>query len=281
MGPKKISISKETLEKLYISEKLNAYQIAGKLNCGSTTIYRKLSEYKIKRRDNSSCHIRYKRNQFSGDKKEKAYLIGFRLGDLHVRKAIDSPGSKTIRLEAHTTKLEQIKLVKSLFNKYGHIHSRSISNKTFRILCFLDESFIFLLPKKDSIEEWIVNDRDLFFSFLAGYVDAEGHFGMDKRWKSGMLKIQTQDRRIIHSIQKNLVKFGIDCPPIRLSTPAGYTSPSYPDKPNNKDKWEVSIHSARNLEVLLDNLMQYLRHEKRKSDAMKVLNHIKGGRYVL
>src|SRR3989338_2642447 len=202
----KIVIPKGKLEKLYLHEKKNAYQISKELKCGSTTVYRKLEHYKIKRRDNSSCHLRYNKKSFSGDNKEKAYLIGFRLGDLHVRKAVDSPGCKTIRLESHTTKTEQIFLIRSLFEKYTNVHCKGISNKTLRALCFLDESFSFLLPKKDRIENWIIKDRTLFLAFLAGYIDAEGHIGVHSKSKGRFLVIQTQDKGIIKSIYKNLMK---------------------------------------------------------------------------
>jgi len=273
-----IDISKETLDGLYISKKLNAYQIAKKLNCGSTTIYRKLENYGIKRRNNSESHLKYKKNNFSGNKGEMAYLIGFRLGDLHVRKATTSPGCKTIRVEAHTTMNAQIKLAKSLFERYTHVHYKKISNKTMRMLCFLDESFSFLLPKRDAIENWIIQDKDLFLSFLAGYVDAEGHIGIHNQNKAGRLQIITQDKKIITSIQKNLQKIGVRSPPPRLAVPKGYTSPSNPTKPNNRVVWEVAVYMP-DLKKLLELLIPLLKHEKRKTDAILTLNHIKGRKH--
>ena len=285
MRRKEIFITKKTIKNLYLSKRLNAYQIAKKIDCGSTTVYRELEKYGIKRRDNSECHMKYNRLSFSGDKKEMAYMIGFRLGDLHVRKAIDLPGCKTVRLEAHTTKKEQAALVKSLFERYSHVHSKKILNgsgkvgiKTIRLLCFLDDSFSFLLPKYDGVEDWIANDKNLFLSFLAGYIDAEGHFGIHSKNGTGVLQIQTQDKGIIQSISRNLIKSGIHCPPARLSTPAGYRSPSYPETPNNKDKWNVAVH-GKELMKLLNQLFPYLRHKKRKSDALRVFNYLKGRYY--
>ena len=272
-----IDIPKETLEQLYASRKLNGYQIAKKLNCGSTTVYRKLEKYGIKRRNNSESHLRYKKSCFSGNKKEAAYLIGFRLGDLHVRKAIPSSGCKTVRVEAHTTKKAQIKLVSYLFERYTHIHCKRMSNTT-RVLCFLDESFSFLLPKRNTIENWITQDKDLFLSFLAGYVDAEGHIGIHSRNKAGRLQIHTQDEGIINSIQKNLLKIGIKSSKPRLAIPEGYTSPSYPTKPNNRIVWGVAIYMP-DLKKLLEWLIPLLKHEKRKSDAIITLNHIKDEKY--
>lgn len=273
-----IDIPKEALEELYIFKKLNGYKIAKKLNCGSTTIYRRLEKYGIKRRNNSESHLRYKKSCFSGNKKEMAYLIGFRLGDLHIRKATTSLGCKTVRVEAHTTKKAQIKLVRSLFERYTHVHCKRISNKTIRVLCFLDESFSFLLPKRDAIENWITQDKYLFLSFLAGYVDAEGHIGIHSQNKAGRLQIHTQDKRIITSIQKNLLKIGIRSPQSRLAVPKGYISPSDPTKPNNRVVWGVAVYMP-DLKKLLEALIPLLKHEKRKRDAIITLNHIKGRKY--
>lgn len=278
MTENRIDIPKETLEQLYISKKLNGYQIARKFNCGSTTIYRRLEKHGINRRNNSESHLRYNKSCFSGDKGEAAYLIGFRLGDLHVRKAFPSSGCKTIRVEAHTTKKAQIKLLRFLFKRYTHVHCKRTSAETVRVLCFLDESFSFLLPKRDAIENWITQDKDLFLSFLAGYVDAEGHIGVHSQNKAGRLQIHTQDEGIIGSIQKNLLKIGIKSSQPRLAVPEGYTSPSYPTKPNNRIVWGVAIYMP-DLKKLLEWLIPLLKHEKRKSDAIITLNHIKDGKY--
>lgn len=116
-------------------------------------------------------------------------------------------------------------------------------------------------------------EKNLFFSFLAGYVDAEGHIGIMKSNGAVRLKIDTYDKGIIFSIQKKLIKFNINCPPIRIAIHKGYASHSYPDRLYNKNLWEVCVY-GKNLVLLLDSLLPHLKHEKRKSDALKVLNHV-------
>ena len=274
MPKKRRDISKKILDKLYWVKKLNAYQIAKKLNCGSTTIYRLLKKYNIKVRDISESHIKYKRNNFSNNEIEKAYLIGFRLGDLHVRKAINSEGCKTIRIEAHTTKRDQITLFNELFKKYSHVHIKDINSKnkkTIRGLCFVDESFKFLLPKKDEIEKWIFKEERHFLSFISGYIDAEGHIGISFNG-SPQLLIETQDKNIIKSIHKGLTKYGFHSPKPRLSRKAGYSSPSYPDRKSNKDHWKIAVYKADHLKRLLNILS--LKHPKRERDRLNVLDYI-------
>jgi intein-encoded DNA endonuclease-like protein len=47
---KRVNISKDYLEKLYINEKLNTYQIADKIGCCQGTVWNKLKKYNIPRR---------------------------------------------------------------------------------------------------------------------------------------------------------------------------------------------------------------------------------------
>lgn len=115
-------------------------------------------------------------------------------------------------------------------------------------------------------------------SFLAGYVDAEGHIGIHSGNGTPFLKIATQDKKIINSIQKKLIKFSIGCPPANIRTRAGYITPSDPSKKTNKDIWEVGIYMPGILR-LLHILTPFLKHPKRKSDALKVLNYIIDGYY--
>ncbi len=271
----KIDISREALFDLYCSKKLNAYEISKKLNVGSTTIYRFLKKYSIKTRTASECHIKYRRTSFSRNEAEKAYLIGFRLGDLYVRKAVNTKGCKTIRIEAHTTKPNQIKLFNFLFNKYGHVHIKKILSKgvkTIRGLCFLDDSFSFLLPKKDKIEDWILNDISLFLSFVSGYIDAEGNISINSSSGRPQLAIQTQDEKIIKSIHLGYRKYGFHSPKPIIARKAGYFSKGYQDRKSNKDHWSVAIYKIDSLRKILEKLE--LKHPKRKSDAQKVLKYI-------
>lgn len=285
MQGKEVFISKNMLENLYISKKLNAYQIAKRVSCGSSTVYRKLEKYGIKRRDNSECHMRYSRKPFSRNKKEMAYLIGFRLGDLHVRKAIDLPGCKTVRVEGHTTKKEQTQLIESLFKRYSHVHTKEILNgngipgmTTTRILCFLDSSFSFLLPKNDVIEEWIEQDRGLFLSFLAGYIDAEGHIGLHTTNGSPQVKISSYDKGILNGIHRKLSDLGVRSS-YRLHIKKGYSSPSYTTRVYRKDIWTVSIYVPY-IELLLRFIIPLLKHKKRHADALKTLSEISQRSYV-
>ena len=56
---------------------------------------------------------------FTGNLVEKAYMIGFRLGDLGICES--SPRTKMILVGTNTTKNDQIELVSNLFKKYSSV----------------------------------------------------------------------------------------------------------------------------------------------------------------
>src|SRR3989344_8895912 len=108
------------LEKWYVDEKLSTWKIEKKYGYCRGTLHRYLKKYGLNR-NLSVSHIVYPRKPFSGNLVEKAYLIGFRLGDLRVRKGGHTERSETIKVDCSSTKIEQINMIKKLFSKYGRV----------------------------------------------------------------------------------------------------------------------------------------------------------------
>ena len=82
---KQILISKEKLKELYLNRKSSVAQIARKIKSSRWPIQKLMKKYGITPRSLSEAQMKYPKRDFSGDLIEKAYLIGFRLGDLWVR----------------------------------------------------------------------------------------------------------------------------------------------------------------------------------------------------
>ena len=160
--------SKDQLIEFYFNKKLSTWQIEKLYGFSRGTIHRKLKEFNIQTRDRADSHIINFRKDFSGNLTEKAYLIGFRLGDLGVRKIY--PNSKTITVASGSTIKEQIELIKSLFVEYGKVRIKTTKNNKTNIWVALNESFDFLLSKK--IPSWIKGNKNNFLAFLAGFTDA-------------------------------------------------------------------------------------------------------------
>jgi hypothetical protein len=254
-GVKRIHISKQKLENLYLKNKFSIWKIEKITKIPRGTIHRKLKEFDIKTRNRADSHITHFRKDFSGDLIEKAYLIGFRLGDLGVRKVY--PNSKTICVASGSTIKEQIDLINNLFKKYGKIWIKKTKNNKINIQVFLNCSFDFLLPKE--IPSWIEKDNLLFFAFIAGFTDAEGCIGISNG--RAYYSLGNYNNNFLFKIFKSLNKFGINC-----NSP---TSDNRKGKKNsqgykyNQNYWTLRINRKDELLRLLENISPCLKHKKK------------------
>ena len=256
--PKKfVRVSKDKLKELYINKNLSCSKIAKKLNCDAVTIFQKLKNYKINTRNLSSAMTIYPKKKFDGDEVLKAYMIGFRLGDLNV-KAKDE--QSTIIINSNTTKQEQVDLIKQVYGIYGHYNCKKYG-EVFNMACNLDKSFSFLIPKQDKIEEWILNNDANFFSFLAGYTDAEGNIAVSSN--SARFRIRTYDKNILFQIYQKLNSLGINTK-FGLASKEG----TFGKRKQNQDCWGVYVYSKNDLLTLLKLLKPLLKHSKRYNDLL-------------
>jgi len=267
---KPVHIPKAKLKKLYLDKKFSENQIARKMKCSRCAIEKLMKKHKIKPRSLSEAQMKIPKYNFDGDPIEKAYLIGFRLGDLWV-----APAKLQIEVSCSTSRYEQVKLIKTLFHKYTKIRIRKKRIIKKQLITdmkwLLNKSFKFLLPKRDRIETWILKSKKFFFAFLAGYVDAEGHIftRLYKKSKTPIagFEIQSQDKNILHQFWAKLNKLGIYCLKPRINKPKGYISKS--GVINRKDVWRLSVNRKRDLSLLLTSIESYIKHAKRKSDLQK------------
>ena len=256
---KKIDIPKDKLIELYFNQKLPYSAIAKIFQCSITTIFERMQRFNLKARDMSEVKTIYLKKDFSGNLIEKAYLIGFRLGDLNVTES-----GFLVKVKTNTTKTEQVNLLKGMFEKYTHVHIRHYKNKFFNVECGLNRSFSFLVPKQDKIENWILNNNNYFISFLAGYIDAEGNIGVYS--KRARIRIGTYDKNILSAIHTRLIFMRIKNT-FRLESPKGTRN-------QNGDYWRVCINKMEDILELFKLIKPYLKHPKRWKDLKKAEENI-------
>src|SRR4030042_2323456 len=163
-GRKSIIVPKLRLADLYLKKRLSSREIAKFYNCAYSTIDTKIRKYGFQTRNISEAHIIYGRKDFDGSNAEKAYLIGFAMGDLRVRK--NGENSETIHIDCGSTKKAQIDLIFSLFKPYGRIWiSKPNKIGATQIECFLNKSLNFLLKKRILADSWIMKNKEYFLSF--------------------------------------------------------------------------------------------------------------------
>lgn len=271
--PKIINIRKNTLRTLYIIRRLSSYQTAACLGCSPSLVRKKLKEYKILSRTIQEAKALtepwHQRKNFSGDLGEKAYLIGFRLGDLYVSKT--HPNSPTIRISTNTTRPAQITLVRRLFAPYGYVRVYPKDKEgASSVRCYVNNSFSFLLPKHDKVDRWILKRRQTFFAFTAGYADAEGTFcicGSD-----GIFSVKSQDKKIVHTLWEYFNRHGILCKRPFLGRRGGTT-----DKrgvKNNKDIWQLTIYRKDALLSFIKEMRPFLKHQQKAKEMIFVKKNI-------
>ena len=279
-------ISKPLLQKLYHRQKLSSVAIAKRFSCAPTTILNHLRSFGLSvrtLRDASRYktfstfpgRITYPKRDFDGDQARKAYLIGFRLGDLPVRPVCGGSYSQTLEISSRSTRPEQLQLFKQLFDGYGHLYeSRPDRHGAVGQIHYVNRSFDFLLPKQDAVEQWIRDDARCAVAFAAGYIDAEGSFHIVQT-KTGLRKavfaLASQDRRILHWCHDWFQRVGVRCQPPKLAIPQG-TPRTFS---LNRDYWILQVHRKDALAQLVALLKPWIQHGKRAADMALVLNNIR------
>ncbi len=260
--------SKETLETFYIQAKLSTWEIEKRFGFSRGTVHVKLKEYGIKRRSRAESHFLYPRKDFIGNSLEAAYLIGFRIGDLRVRKMYKN--SETISVECGSTKEEQLELISGLFGKYVHIWvGRKNKRGAKNIIANLPLSFDFLLTKL--APERIFQVREEFFSFLAGFTDAEGNIRIDKDGVA-VFQLGNCDKVLLERIKRSLTQFGIKASGLYLGRKKG--SISSKGYPLNEDYWHLVVAKKSDLLKLLGALKPHIKHHAKIPVLEKAIESI-------
>lgn len=252
---------------LYILKKLSGRKIAKLYNCAYSTIDSKIIKAGFPRRNRAQSHIIYPKKDFDGSLIDKAYLIGFRIGDLRVRKTYKH--SETIKIDCASSKKAQLVLIKDLFSKYGHVWVGKTNKKgSQQIECSVNISFEFLLPKDP--KNWMFKNKKYFFSFLAGFTDAEGSIYISKNQAN--FSIGNYDIILLKQLKASLENYGIPVGKIAYSAREGLiASHGYR---YNHDYWILRISRKLLLTKLFKLLGPYLKHKDRIKQMELALTNI-------
>ena len=253
---KRIDISCEELYSLYFEKQLSFAEIGQKFDCSPVTIHKRLKSCGYEARPAGGSVFEYPKKDFDGSLEQKAYLIGLRLGDLHVE-----VGNWAIRVRCTSTHQEQVDLIRELFDEYGGVWiSEPRAKRGVAVTAHLNRSFDFLLPHEDRIEQWILDNDDLFAAFWAGYLDAEGSFIVSG--SRAYFKADSGDKGILYQAWLRLAEMGIDFPEPQLIRPAG-TWISQFQLSSHRDLWRLATEKKTTLLQLCNMVSPYLRHRRR------------------
>ncbi|MDP2926581.1 MAG: hypothetical protein Q8N65_00340 [bacterium] len=255
---KVVKISRRELEHLYFKRCLSLSAIGKLYKCDPVAIFKKMRSLGFSLRKSWETGRKYPRYNFSGNLTEKAYLLGFRAGDLGVRQF--GRFVKSIRVGCNSTKVAQITLIQKIFKRYGSVCiGRQLSNGVRNITATLNKSFSFLLPKEDKMPRWALKSKKYFLSFAAGYIDAEGSIGIYTN--RAKFRVGSYDIGILRSLLKGFIRLGIKKAHLRLETKAGFVDRS--GLRHNGDFWRITVNEKDNLLLLFDLIGPYLQHADR------------------
>lgn len=280
----RITLTPIGLRALYIEQKLSIPQIAELYCCANETIRLRLIKYGIPIRSFSQATLIQhgtdtQLKDFDGDDCEKAYMIGFRLGDLNVRK--DNANSEVLTVRGNSTQYDQIELVRQIFARYGHIgvgrHIRVARGGVleYHIRCSVNRSFEFLLKYDSELPLWILKNDQVFLAFFGGFTDAEGSFHLERQEKSvvrARFTIKNTDKRILEQCREKLLSMGVKCTQINLAYKGGWVSRR--GVRARKDLWSLDVSNKHSLVKLILLLSPYLHHPKRRSDMERVQENV-------
>ena len=185
-------------------------QIAGD-TYSPTSVMLHLKRRGVERRAKVEAQIRavskHIRLPFDDDNRERAYLIGFSIGDLNV-----STHGRAVRIKTATTHPRMVELIVSLFQRHGHVlltpRKSSLAGFEWSVQCDLDSSFGFLLEASRSLPGWVFDD-DNFPSFTAGLFDAEGSIWFNRSSNLFELSITNSNKEMLEGVSRGLNKLSL------------------------------------------------------------------------
>jgi LAGLIDADG-like domain len=264
------TITDKTLKHLYLKKRMSSRKIAKIYKCSYSYIDTRIKMLNILRRDLASAHIVTKRASFSSNRYEKAYLIGFRIGDLRARKIYKN--SETILIDCGSTKPNQILLIKNLFKKYGRVWiSKPKTNGKTQIEISVNQSFSFLLPKYPLFPNWTMKNRRIFLNILAGFIDAEGSFFVSNDKSATAFSLGNYNKPILKQIDGMLKEEDFNTR-IFKGVKKGYTGKD--GYSHSQDYWMLTINRKSDVYRFANLMIPFLKHQDRIRDAKKAIENV-------
>jgi intein-encoded DNA endonuclease-like protein len=147
------------------------------------------------------------------------------------------------------------------------------SRGNFSVSCLVNESFNFLLEKKDDIEDWILADDERFFAFFAGYSDAEANIGV--YGGKARFRIDSYDKNIILKSHTKLTSLGIKFPKPYIDQKKGSIASRKIGNTYRKDRWVLETKRKASLLQLFERFDPYLKHPAKRKPVKEAIENIK------
>lgn len=264
MARPKIAIHLPLLRRLYVDQGLSARKLAIRFRCSAQTVMNRCIEIGLPLHAVGRARWRYQKHKFTGNDADRAYLLGFAIGDLSVHRF--SEHGDTIVARCHTTQWDQVDVMRKCFAPFGHV-TISQSNHGYHVSAYLDALSFDFLTHHHVVPAWVRSNAQ--WAFMAGYSDAEGNFIINQG--RARMKIDAYDHHVLLWMHRRFMDNGIRSKLRRIGVRdeiridgTRYTA----------DLWRLNVNRASDLARAIRLLLPYALHRKRKRDMRCCLANI-------
>lgn len=266
--------SSEVLRRLYWTERLSIRQTEAVTRMSYQGTRKRLQ--KLGRiRTRSEGMKRNIRREFSGDRFERAYLLGLRAGDINAWKK--SP--HTIEVRVSTTHPAMSRLFSTAFKEYGHIMQFAepayLSGRfRWQVKAHLGSTFAFLVRKPTSTP----TEKGEFYRFLAGYSDSECCWSVYPQ--KGRIRVswvvETNDRHLITQIKHRLHFDGFHPLLYRIEVNRSQLGKDQKPIQERRVKFRLVLGRAEEVLALAEILMLFSSHAEKISKMALIVSIHRG-----
>lgn len=259
---RKALLSIDEMTRLYRDEAWPLLRVAEHLGVASDTVRRHLQDAGVAIRSRTKGDEPRTRRPCPSSVTFRAYVLGLVWGDFFVEPR--KPQGSTIGVKTSTTASEQVTLAKSVFSAFGPVR---YGGRTLR--ASLDLSFEFLASKYAGIVPTWIRGPDPEAAFAAGYVDAEGSFGVYE--SRGRFKLESYDQPVTGWFDEWCTRIGVRSRHIKT----GHAGELRQDgSVFAADLWRVNVNERQSLLRLIASLDPFARHERRRATMNAVRENI-------
>jgi len=275
-----IQVIRVTLEKLYSAEQMSTTEIAREIGRSTTFVWSLCRRLGIPLRTpdegkalSAPGRVRTLRRPFSGSLIDRCYMLGFAEGDLDVRRA----STNAILVSSTTTHPSFSACFRELFEQYGPVYHYPVYEKVrgyrWKVAARLDNSFSFLLPSSRKRYPDVTAQPNLFYSWLAGILDADGSVSIVRSGEYVKLSLifSNEDLRLLSHIKSGLATAGYYPTGPYMRAAKGHVTRGWYIR-YNSEMWSLHLQRAEEVREVLGLLP--LRHKEkilRKEIALSLL----------
>jgi len=257
-------IDPDELRRLYLEERQPLSAVARHYRVAPSTIRTHLAMAGIRTRTHAESLQPKGRKPCPKSLTYRSYALGFVWGDLAAERL--GPTSETIAVRGSTTRNEQLHVIEEVFGAFGKV-TVSRGGRSMCVRASLDLSFEFLLDKYGTeVPIWIRGSAPEA-AFAAGYIDAEGSFGVyDGR---GRFKLDSYDEVVHRWLDGWMARSGIRHVTRALAKAADL------GEPEAARLWRTNVNEALSLCRMIATIEPFARHGRRRETMDAVTENVR------